>query len=174
MAKFDPGEGIEEVNEKKEESKKRDKEIEEEIQTNKVYIRDNGNLRKAKIEDKKRLKDIRTFRFKCLEDWAFLYDFDVTDARPFLKDLLNRQWQFLEVKLLYWLLAVWVWSLLAIFWIFTIVPSTSDFTKTIQDSIKTLQTTKIQQAIPDRVQVIDGSGTQPVEHKNIREILLNQ
>lgn len=111
------------------ESKKEFEKLIQDIETKKMYVRSNGVIRIPRKEDWLRLRNAKTYRTTCSEDWTIFFDFDADDARPFFKDLLNRQWQFLEVKLLWFILfCLFVWFFL--FWLqFFTTPSQTYFEK---------------------------------------------
>lgn len=127
-----------------------------------IYIRKNGNVIKAKLEDAEFLSNNKIYRVWCVEDGTVIYDFDAYDARPQFKDLLARAGQFLEVKLLYVCIMFLFVHILLSTMIFFSTPSL----KEIQEKIDAMPKSSI---INGQIQT-----TNPQQKQNIADILSNQ
>lgn len=145
------------------------KEEKEKLDLSNIYIRQAWTIRKAKKEDEKFLESNKTYRTECIEDGILFFDFDATDARPFFKDLLNRQGQFLEVKLLYGLLIFCMVFFLLFGIIFFRIPSQAYFDGKFANNN---QSSNLANAI---IPIWKDTTKEeaPVVHKNIRDVLLN-
>lgn len=78
-----------------------------------VYIIRNGSVEIAKKEelDKKNY----FYRLHSRVDWVMIIDYDKTSTVPILKDILNRQHTFIEIKKLNTLIIMMIFSLLLTF-----------------------------------------------------------
>lgn len=136
-------------------------EIEVTIQN--TYIIEGWKLRKAKEEDTKRLKDSRYYHLSCHE--VNVFDYDKHNARPYIKDLLNRSNVFLEIKLLK--IIIWICLVFTIFFVllFVRLPSKAYLTETFTNSTpKTTTSTEWQNQMN-----VPTNGAM-----NIQDILLNK
>lgn len=97
------------------ELKKKEEEIEqkkEKIEPNKIHatrtiiIRENGEIRYGTETDLKWKND--WYQIESKEMRLLLIDYDQTKIRPYIKDILNRQSTFLEIKLLKWIIFILV------------------------------------------------------------------
>lgn len=128
-----------------------------------IYIIEGWKLRKAIEEDTKKIEDSRYYKIEC-ED-LIVYDYDKHNARPYIKDLLNRSWVFLEIKLLK--VIIWICLVFVVFFVllFVRLPSKAYLTESLTNQTpKTTTSTDTQ----NQMNVPTGWAM------NIQDVLLNK
>lgn len=114
------------------EEEKKNKKIDykELIKQKRVYIIENRHLKLAEEDISENLQDARHYRLEC--GGMYVFDFDRYLAQPQMKDILAKMGMYLEVKMLYWVIALLVISLLFLFMFFVRLPSKGYIDEVIQ------------------------------------------
>lgn len=142
-----------------------EKKEEKKAPTETIIIRENGEIRIGTAKDLDGKNEWYTLRSK--HDGIVLLDYDQTKIRPYIKDILNRQNMFIEIKLLRFVLYALALLFFMIFWIlgFVLMKATtaSDIEK-IQKTITTEVAKTVQkQVIPPYIPPTET----PIIRKNI-------
>lgn len=109
-----------------------------------IYIIEGWKLRKANDDDTNRIEDSRYYKVEC--DDLVVYDYDKHNARPYIKDLLNRSWVFIEIKLLK--ILIWICLVFVLFFVllFVRLPSKAYLTDAIANSTPKTTTSTTQES----------------------------
>ena len=127
-----------------------------------IIIRENGEIRLGTRDDMKGKNEWYVIHSK--QDGLILIDYDQTKIRPYIKDILNRQNMFIEIKLLRFVLYALGLLFFMIFWILWFVMMKATTVTDLEKLQKTISTSAQKQIIPPYVPPVE---TTPIIRKNI-------